>query len=70
MPQDGGAELRLALMTGLCGGFTTFSAFSLDAADLWLRGDSGLAVAYVVASLVLCLLGVAIGIALGEALAA
>ena len=70
LPQDGGAELRLMLMTGLCGGFTTFSAFSLDAADLWLRGDQGLAVSYVAASMLLCLTGVALGISLGQAVAA
>jgi len=68
LPGDGGASLRLMLMTGLCGGFTTFSAFSLDAADLYTRGEPGLAVAYVATSLILSLAGVAAGIALGEAL--
>ena len=70
LPQDGGTELRLMLMTGLCGGFTTFSAFSLDAADLWARGDLLLAFCYVAASLILCLLGVALGIALGQSVSA
>lgn len=69
LPGDGGAEMRLMLMTGLCGGFTTFSAFSLDAADLWTRGEPVLAVLYVAASLVLSLIGVGLGIALGSALA-
>ena len=42
--------LRLFLATGILGGFTTFSAFSLDAIALWERGDSGLAAPYVAAS--------------------
>ena len=36
-------EARLFLATGVLGGFTTFSAFSLDAALLWERGAAGLA---------------------------
>lgn len=39
-------EWRSFLATGILGGFTTFSAFSLDAANLMQRGDMGLAVAY------------------------
>ncbi|MEZ5812912.1 MAG: fluoride efflux transporter CrcB [Rhizobiaceae bacterium] len=46
------AELRLFLATGLLGGFTTFSAFSLDVAVLWERGETHAAVAYVLASVV------------------
>lgn len=42
--------LRLFLTTGVLGGFTTFSAFSLDAALLWQRGDAGAAAFYVIAS--------------------
>jgi CrcB protein len=53
---------RLLLATGLLGGFTTFSAFSLDAALLWERGDAGLAAAYVAASVVLSLLALAAGL--------
>ena len=37
------------LMTGILGGFTTFSAFSLDALTLWERGQQGLAFGYVAA---------------------
>ena len=43
---------RLFLATGVLGGFTTFSAFSLDAALLFERGQLTLAVVYVVASVV------------------
>lgn len=36
------------LMTGVLGGFTTFSAFSLDAAKLWEAGQGGAAAGYVI----------------------
>jgi CrcB protein len=41
---------RLALATGVLGGFTTFSAFSLDALTLWQRGETTAAAGYVLAS--------------------
>lgn len=43
-------DLRLFLATGILGGFTTFSAFSLDTMLLWQRGDVGLAALYVLGS--------------------
>lgn len=48
---------RLApfLMTGLLGGFTTFSAFALDSVTLWERGEAGLALVYAAGSVVLSL---------------
>ena len=55
---------KLFLLTGVLGGFTTFSAFSLDALRLWQSGSSALAAAYVVASVVLALVAVAAGVAL------
>ncbi len=67
-PEDGPASARLLLMTGVLGGFTTFSAFSLETAHLWLRGDVQGAALYVGASLVLCLAGVALGLWIGKAL--
>ena len=58
----GGADsTSLFLMTGLLGGFTTFSAFSLDAVLLWQRGQSGLALLYVLASVLLAVGGVVAG---------
>lgn len=45
-------ELRAFLLTGMLGGFTTFSAFSLDVALLWERGEVAAALAYVLASVV------------------
>jgi CrcB protein len=56
-PQD----VRLFLTTGILGGFTTFSAFSLDAASLYERGQLGLAVVYVVASVALSVGGLFAG---------
>lgn len=55
---------RLFLTTGILGGFTTFSAFSLDAALLYERGALMQALLYVVGSVVLSLAGLAIGLAL------
>lgn len=54
-------ELRLFVMVGLCGGFTTFSAFSMQTIELLRDGEAGHALAYIVASIVLCLLGTALG---------
>jgi CrcB protein len=48
-------EWRLFLTTGILGGFTTFSTFSLDAVTLWERGDTLTAFFYVAASLVVSL---------------
>lgn len=49
------------ILTGLLGGFTTFSAFSLDAARLWTSGAAGQAAIYVAGSVGLSLLAVAAG---------
>jgi fluoride exporter len=46
-------EARVFLTVGICGGFTTFSTFSLDAYVLMERGDWGLAAAYTIGSVVL-----------------
>lgn len=51
----------LFLKTGLCGGFTTFSTFSLEAYSLMQNGSYGFAAAYVTASLIGCLIGVWLG---------
>jgi CrcB protein len=55
---------RLFVMTGILGGYTTFSAFSLDAALLYERGEIGLAILYVLGSVALALAGLAAGLAL------
>jgi CrcB protein len=55
---------RLFLMTGILGGYTTFSAFSLDTALLYERGEVGLAALYVVGSVVISIVGLFAGLAL------
>ena len=62
----GGQHLAPFLLTGVLGGFTTFSAFALDTTVLWQRGDSGLAMGYVLASVVLSLAAVSAGLAIGR----
>ena len=51
--KDGGTRFAPFLMTGLLGGFTTFSAFSLDALVIYERGEFALAAFYVAASVLL-----------------
>jgi CrcB protein len=57
-----GEEARLFLMTGVLGGFTTFSAFSLDAVRLWERGAVLECALYIAASVVLSIGAVAAGL--------
>ncbi|WP_284164970.1 fluoride efflux transporter CrcB [Frigidibacter sp. SD6-1] len=59
---------RLAplLMTGLLGGFTTFSAFSLDAVSLWQGGDTTGATFYVGASVALSLAALFVGMSVAR----
>jgi CrcB protein len=57
------------LVAGFLGGFTTFSAFSLDALKLWEGGQAVQAAAYVAASVILSLAAVALGAALARSIA-
>lgn len=57
-------ELRLLLMTGFLGGFTTFSAFSLDAITLFERGDVFAGAIYIAASVGLSMVAVMAGLGL------
>jgi fluoride exporter len=66
---DAAQSWRLFLMTGILGGYTTFSAFSLDAAVLYERGEIALALVYVLGSVVLSILGLFAGLALVRHLA-
>ena len=59
---------RLFLTTGVLGGFTTFSTFSLDAVALYQRGEVAAALVYVLASVVTGILGLLAGLALVRAL--
>jgi len=61
---DATQHWRLFLTTGILGGYTTFSAFSLDAALLYERGELGMAALYVTASVALSIVGLFAGLAL------
>jgi fluoride exporter len=50
------ARLLLFLKVGVCGGFTTFSTFSLESAQLLQNNSYPMAIAYVVASVVVCII--------------
>lgn len=63
------AEWRLFLATGILGGYTTFSAFSLDVATLWMRGAMAAALGYVAASVLVSILALCAGLALGRLVA-
>jgi CrcB protein len=63
------AELRMFVATGILGGFTTFSAFSLDFAVLWERGATVPAFGYMLASVVGSLLALFLGLWLARSLA-
>ncbi len=56
------SEIRLLVAVGIFGGFTTFSAFSLDTITLIERGEIVLAVTYILASVILSLIGLMMGL--------
>ncbi len=64
----GSQEFRLFLITGFLGGFTTFSAFSLDAALMWQRSDYTALASYIVASVLLSIAALFMGMAAVRAL--
>ncbi len=59
------ADIRIFLMTGICGGFTTFSAFSLQTVGLLQAGEILSAAGYAVGSVILCVVATFAGLALG-----
>jgi fluoride exporter len=58
-------DLRLFVTIGICGGYTTFSSFSLQTLNLMRTGEMGAAAVNVVGSVVLCLVGVWAGYVVG-----
>jgi CrcB protein len=64
--QKGLSVANLFVMTGLLGGFTTFSAFSLEAVTLMERGHLGQAALYVGLSVALSILGLMAGLAISR----
>ena len=59
---DPGQSWRQFLTTGILGGFTTFSTFSLEAVVLYERGEFGSMAAYVIASVILSIGGLFAGL--------
>lgn len=55
---------RELLIVGFCGGFTTFSTFSLEALQLWQSGHIQTAILYIVLSVVFCIVAALISISL------
>ncbi len=54
-------DTRVFVTVGLCGGFTTFSSFSLQTIELLRTGQAGRAGIYIAASVILCLAACALG---------
>jgi fluoride exporter len=59
-------DIRIFLMTGICGGFTTFSAFSLQTLELLQTGDVVPAFGYAIGSVILCVVATYCGWLLGR----
>lgn len=66
--QRGLTHLSPLVATGILGGFTTFSAFSLEAVTLYERGAPGLAAVYVIANVTLSIAALFAGMALARSL--
>jgi CrcB protein len=62
--QRGLTHLSPFVMTGILGGFTTFSSFSLEVITLYERGDLGLAAAYILGSVILSIVAIFVGLLL------
>lgn len=65
---DASTEIRAFIVTGILGGFTTWSSFTLDTMVLFERGEIGLSALYLLASLLVSFAAIFAGLALGRAL--
>ena len=65
----GSQDFRLFLTTGILGGFTTFSAFSLEAALMWQRSDYAALGTYVIGSVLFSVAALFVGMAVVRAIA-
>ena len=70
LAHQGGMRFAPFLMTGVLGGFTTFSAFSLDTMTLIERGATAQAGAYVLGSVILSVTALAVGMVLARGIVA
>lgn len=61
-------SILLFVATGFCGGFSTFSTFSLDTFQLMNNGQYGIAIMNIAANMLVCLVAVALGFYIGKAL--
>mgnify|MGYP002629572198 FL=1 len=59
---EGGQDLRLFLATGVLGGFTTFSAFSLETMNMLRSGEAGKAFAYAALSVIFSVAALGLGL--------
>jgi CrcB protein len=66
LAEKGGNKFAPFLMTGVLGGFTTFSAYSLDAVTLYNRGEIVLAGAYVLGTVIVGIAALVAGMAFGR----
>ena len=69
LARKGGNHLAPFLMTGVLGGFTTFSAFSLDTLTIWERGEPVSAFIYVAVSVLVSLAAIVAGLAVARSFA-
>lgn len=69
LARKGGNQFAPFLMTGILGGFTTFSAFSLDTLTIWERGEPVSAFVYVAVSVLGSLAAIAAGLAVARSFA-
>ncbi|MFW2589123.1 fluoride efflux transporter CrcB [Sagittula sp. SSi028] len=68
LAQGSGQRFAPLLMTGVLGGFTTFSAFSLDAVTLYERGQTELSLLYVAGSVILSIAALFSGLLIARSL--